>query len=84
MSTKKSEFQQLTKNLTASKKLITGRTGQYTCMYCAWALFCRISSVSFLLLEHDGTIMGRETGDLSQIASTETEVYKSLTNFRAL
>ena len=88
-------FQQLTKNLIAGKKLITCREDRYAVAVYGDTLSSvlartvlghlprRTSLVSFMFLEHDGTITGRETGNLSQLASTQTELFH-LTNFRAL
>ena len=43
----------------------------------------QILRVSFMFLEHDSTITGRETGNSSWLASTRTELFHP-TNFRAL
>ena len=86
-------FRQLTKNLIAGKKLIAGRTGmQELFMESRSAVHAgtvlghlprQNSHVSFMFMEHSGTITGRETRNSSQLASTRTELFR-LTNFRAL
>ena len=91
MSTKKFGFRQLTKNLIAGKKLITGRTGMQfmeirrAVLACTVLghLPCPVSQVSFVFLEHSGTITGKETENLPQLSSTQTEIFH-LSNFRAL
>ena len=62
---------------------VYGNTQSSTCMYSAWTP----SSSNFAHILHvlgaQGYITGRETGNLSQLASTRTELIH-LTNFRAL
>ena len=86
MFAEKSGFRQLTKNLIAGKKLIKGRTGMRepfmeihrAVLACTVLghLLRQLSHVSFMFLEHDGTITGRETGNLSRLASTRTELFR--------
>ena len=76
MSTEKSRFQQLTKNLIAGKNYADNREDRYAvavhgdtqssaCMYSAWTPLSNFARILYPFLEHDGTITGRGTGNLS-------------------